>query len=149
MWIQLLGADTCYQEVEDKVIGRKDRLWTHTERECCCISDTAVISVSCDYVCWLLRWDPPTVHLKSFFGELPYCPSASCLKWKSPYGFFVMHAHTKTSSFPKTHDELSKKMTKYDCRKQHLTIFVSSSSVTRQMALFTCTKRMRTSYASS
>lgn len=106
MCIQLQGADTCYQEVEDKVIGRKDRLWTHTEGECGCISDTAVISVSCDYVCWLLRWDPPTVHLKSFFGELPYCPSASCLIWKSPYVFFF---HTKTSSFPKTHDELSTK----------------------------------------
>lgn len=65
---------------------------THTE--CCCISDTAVISLSCDYVCWLLRWDPPTVHLKSFFGELPYYPSASCLIWKSPYGLLsCTHIH--------------------------------------------------------
>lgn len=74
---------------------------THTHTECWCISDTAVISVSCDYVCRLLRWDPSTAHLKSFFGELPYCPSASCLIWKSPYGLLSCMQTQKLPPFQK------------------------------------------------
>lgn len=106
--IQLLGADTCYQEVEDKVIGRKDRLWTHRERECCCISDTAVISVSCDYVLTAEVRSPNCASEELFWkASLPSQCVLSDLE--IPMCFSVMHAHTKTSSFPKTHDELSTK----------------------------------------